>query len=223
MTSATQSNSGAAAYLAMLAAGIGKPDLIEAGDLDKREVLATVRGLLRGVERSSGSTGWLADLYQKANGPARNTTRCGTTRPHQGNQRQADADRKEPLYAIYPATACRSAIRRSASSTAGAARRSSFSTICRLSCQDEPRRDRRHRPARRAGPRGSAQGRRDHQSRPQPPAHGGAPAGAGRHSEGAGALSGSAAAAVTDRALSRRLRQHAGHGESSCSKRCGSC
>ena len=46
MTSATQSNSGASAYLAMLAAGIGKPDLIEAGDLDKGEVLATARGLL---------------------------------------------------------------------------------------------------------------------------------------------------------------------------------
>jgi Ca-activated chloride channel family protein len=64
MTSATQSNSGAAAYLAMLAAGIGKPDLIESGDLDKAEVLSTVRSLLRGVERSSGSSGWLADLYR---------------------------------------------------------------------------------------------------------------------------------------------------------------
>ena len=64
MTSATQSNSGAFAYLAMLAAGIGKPDLIESGDLDKPEVLATVRGLLKGVERSAGSSGWLADLYR---------------------------------------------------------------------------------------------------------------------------------------------------------------
>ena len=51
MTSATQSNSGAAAYLAMLASGIGKPDLIEAGDLDKQSVHATVGALLAGVER----------------------------------------------------------------------------------------------------------------------------------------------------------------------------
>src|SRR5260370_24313130 len=64
MTSATQSNSGADAYLAMLAASIGKPDLIEAGDLDKDGVLASVRALLRGVERSAGSSGWLADLYR---------------------------------------------------------------------------------------------------------------------------------------------------------------
>jgi Ca-activated chloride channel family protein len=65
MTSATQSNSGAAAYLAMLASGIGKPDLIEAGDLDKGSLHTTVRALLAGVERSSGSSGWLADLYRE--------------------------------------------------------------------------------------------------------------------------------------------------------------
>src|ERR1700761_2048083 len=63
MTSATQSNSGASAYLAMLATAIGKPDLIEAGDLEREGVVTTVRALLRGVERSSGSSGWLADLY----------------------------------------------------------------------------------------------------------------------------------------------------------------
>jgi hypothetical protein len=38
---ATQSNSGASAYLAMLASSIGKPDLIEAGDLDKEPMHAT--------------------------------------------------------------------------------------------------------------------------------------------------------------------------------------
>lgn len=103
MTSATQSNSGAAAYLAMLAAGIGKPDLIESGDLDKSEVLATVRGLLRGVERSSGSSGWLADLY-------RDGERTGAHYEAMWNYEaviketndKLIADRKEPLYAIYP-------------------------------------------------------------------------------------------------------------------------
>ena len=80
MTSATQSNSGASAYLAMLAAGIGKPDLIESGDLDKPEVLATVRSLLRGVERSSGSSGWLADLYRDRRATGAITRRCGTTK-----------------------------------------------------------------------------------------------------------------------------------------------
>jgi Ca-activated chloride channel family protein len=103
MTSATQSNSGASAYLAMLAAGIGKPDLIESGDLDKPEVLATVRGLLRGVERSSGSSGWLADLY-------RDGERTGAHHQAMWNYEaviketndKLIADGKELLYAIYP-------------------------------------------------------------------------------------------------------------------------
>jgi Ca-activated chloride channel family protein len=103
MTSATQSNSGAAAYLAMLAAGIGKPDLIESGDLDKAEVLSTVRSLLRGVERSSGSSGWLADLY-------RDGERTGAHYEAMWNYEaviketndKLTASGIEPLYAIYP-------------------------------------------------------------------------------------------------------------------------
>ncbi|MGO4716361.1 substrate-binding domain-containing protein [Bradyrhizobium sp. 2TAF24] len=103
MTSATQSNSGAAAYLAMLAAGIGKPDLIEAGDLDKPGVLATVRALLRGVERTAGSSGWLADLY-------RDGERTGADYEAMWNYEaviketndKLIADRQEPLYAVYP-------------------------------------------------------------------------------------------------------------------------
>jgi Ca-activated chloride channel family protein len=103
MTSATQSNSGASAYLAMLAAGIGKPDLIESGDLDKSEVLATVRGLLRGVERSSGSSGWLADLYREGE---RTGARYEAMWNYEAVIKETNdkliADKKEPLYAIYP-------------------------------------------------------------------------------------------------------------------------
>jgi Ca-activated chloride channel family protein len=103
MTSATQSNSGAAAYFAMLAAGIGKPDLIEAGDLDRSEVLGTVRSLLRGVERSAGSSGWLADLY-------RDGERTGAHYEAMWNYEAVIKETndkllaagQEPLYAIYP-------------------------------------------------------------------------------------------------------------------------
>ncbi|HEY4250287.1 MAG TPA: VWA domain-containing protein [Roseomonas sp.] len=63
MTSATQSNSGAAAFLAMLAAADGAPDVIEPESLDRPQVAAAVRDLLAGVERSSGSSGWLMDLF----------------------------------------------------------------------------------------------------------------------------------------------------------------
>src|SRR5215469_6369864 len=104
MTSATQSNSGASAYLAMLAAGIGKPDLIEAGDLEKPEVLATVRGLLKGVERSAGSSGWLADLYRDGE---RSGAQYQAIWNYEAVIKETNdkliAEGYEQLYAIYPA------------------------------------------------------------------------------------------------------------------------
>jgi len=63
MTSATQSNSGASAYLAMLAALLGEPDVIAPGDLDNPKLQEDIKLLLSGVERSSGSSGWLKDLF----------------------------------------------------------------------------------------------------------------------------------------------------------------
>lgn len=63
MTSATQSNSGASAYLAMLAAAFGRPDRLDPRALDDPNARAKVKALLQGVARSSGSSGWLKDLY----------------------------------------------------------------------------------------------------------------------------------------------------------------
>lgn len=103
MTSATQSNSGAAAYLAMLAAGIGKPDLIEAGDLDRPEALATARSLLRGVQRSAGSSGWLADLYRDGEKSGAHYQAIWNYEAviKETNDKLTDAG-FEPLYAVYP-------------------------------------------------------------------------------------------------------------------------
>jgi Ca-activated chloride channel family protein len=103
MTSATQSNSGASAYLAMLASAIGKPDLIEAGDLEREGVVTTVRSLLRGVERSSGSSGWLAELYLDGE---RNGTHYQAMWNYEAVIKETNdklkTDGAEPLYAIYP-------------------------------------------------------------------------------------------------------------------------
>jgi Ca-activated chloride channel family protein len=63
MTSATQSNSGASAYLAMLAAAFGKPEGLDPRALDDPAARTKVKALLKGVARSSGSSGWLEDLY----------------------------------------------------------------------------------------------------------------------------------------------------------------
>jgi Ca-activated chloride channel family protein len=88
----------------MLAAGIGKPDLIEAGDLDKPEVLATARALLKGVERSAGSSGWLADLYRDGE---RSGAHYQAIWNYEAVIKETNdkliAEGHEPLYAIYPA------------------------------------------------------------------------------------------------------------------------
>ena len=64
VTSATQSNSGATFYLAALTAFGAKPgEGLRESDLDSPVMQAEVRQLLRGADRSSGSSGWLKDYY----------------------------------------------------------------------------------------------------------------------------------------------------------------
>ncbi len=104
MTSATQSNSGASAYLAMLSSALGNKPVIEPGDLDKPDVQNAVRSLLAGVERSSGSSGWLADLYTEAAGKGVLYDAMWNYEAilKETNDKLTGMG-KEPLYAIYPA------------------------------------------------------------------------------------------------------------------------
>ncbi|MEM7686516.1 MAG: substrate-binding domain-containing protein, partial [Pseudomonadota bacterium] len=61
MTSATQSNSGASAYFGFLYARAGEPDVLTSDHLNDSQVRSDVSDLLRLVDRSSGSSGWLKD------------------------------------------------------------------------------------------------------------------------------------------------------------------
>lgn len=63
MSSATQSNSGFSAYIAMLAALAGNPEVLDESVLAQESLREDLRGLLGGVVRSAGSSGWLKDLY----------------------------------------------------------------------------------------------------------------------------------------------------------------
>lgn len=103
MTSATQSNSGASAYLAMLTSALGGKPVIEPGDLDSPKVIDAVRTLLSGVERSSGSSGWLADLYVKA---AEAGTQYDAMWNYEATIKETNdklrSSGKDILYAIYP-------------------------------------------------------------------------------------------------------------------------
>ena len=62
MTSATQSNSGASAYLAFLTALSGKDEALTADDLASDSLKESAKELLAGVDRSSGSSDWLKDM-----------------------------------------------------------------------------------------------------------------------------------------------------------------
>jgi Ca-activated chloride channel family protein len=104
MTSATQSNSGASAYLAMLASAFGDGSRLDPKALDDDAAKAKVKALLGGVARSSGSSGWLSDLYVKTatGGQPFDAMWNYEFMLKQANDQLKQAG-QEPLYAIYPA------------------------------------------------------------------------------------------------------------------------
>jgi Ca-activated chloride channel family protein len=63
MTSATQSNSGASAYLGFLSGLAGSPEVLTQDILTQPAVQTNIRELLAGVERSSGSSEWLKTMF----------------------------------------------------------------------------------------------------------------------------------------------------------------
>jgi Ca-activated chloride channel family protein len=100
MTSATQSNSGASAYLGFLYAFAGSPQALSAADLQKPEVESKIKRILGSVDRSAGSSGWLKDLFiQKyAIYDAMFNYEAVLIETNQELLKEG----KEPLYLIYP-------------------------------------------------------------------------------------------------------------------------
>lgn len=100
MTSATQSNSGASAYLAFLYAFAGSPDVLTSEDLNNPAVAEKIKRILGSVDRSSGSSGWLKDLclnrYEECDAMVNYEAVI-----IEANQQLTRLGR-EPLYAIYP-------------------------------------------------------------------------------------------------------------------------
>ena len=100
MTSATQSNSGASAYFGFLSAMAGSPDVLSIEHLENKEVRDQVRRLLKTVDRSSGSSGWLRDLVVQS------YDRFDAMVNYEALVIEANQDLEsrglEPFYAIYP-------------------------------------------------------------------------------------------------------------------------
>lgn len=100
MTSATQSNSGASAYLAFMTALRGGDQPLSEEDLNNTELKDSVAKLLSGVDRSSGSSDWLKDMV------VANPDRFDSMVNYESLVIQADKALKkaghDPLVAIYP-------------------------------------------------------------------------------------------------------------------------
>ncbi|MDR2661938.1 MAG: substrate-binding and VWA domain-containing protein [Treponema sp.] len=98
MTSATQSNSGASAYIGFLYAFLDSPEMVRSGDLDDPGLQKSVAELLKGINRSSGSSDWLKDLFLSSDYDAMVNYESLIISAN----RQLKEDGREPLYAVYP-------------------------------------------------------------------------------------------------------------------------
>lgn len=98
MTSASQSNSGASAYIGFLYAMLDNPSTLTIQDLQKPELAVKMKSLLSGVNRSSGSSEWLKDLFLKADFDAMVNYEAVLI----DTNKSLIAANKEPLYLIYP-------------------------------------------------------------------------------------------------------------------------
>ena len=101
MTSATQSNSGACAYLGMLNAILGNPSRpMNESDLADAALQDQVRRFLGQVNRGSGSSGWLKTFFQE-NYDLLDGMFNYEAMIIEFNQ-WAEQNGREPLYVVYP-------------------------------------------------------------------------------------------------------------------------
>jgi Ca-activated chloride channel family protein len=100
MTSATQSNSGAMAYLGYLYAFAGRPEVLTSNSLQDPAVRDKIKRILGTINRSAGSSGWLKDLFlQQYDGYDAMVNYESLI--IEANQALTKSGR-EPLYAVYP-------------------------------------------------------------------------------------------------------------------------
>ena len=98
MTSATQSNSGASAYIGFLYALLGNPEVITSEDLQDETLQTEIRELLSGVDRSSGSSDWLKDMFLEGDYDAMVNYECLIIQANEELEARGD----ETLYTVYP-------------------------------------------------------------------------------------------------------------------------
>ncbi|MGD9732788.1 MAG: substrate-binding domain-containing protein [Desulfamplus sp.] len=100
MTSATQSNSGASAYIGLLFGLAGKPDVLDSKHLADSKLQSDIKEIFGAMERGSGSSGWLNEMfiskYDTLNAMFNYESMVIAL------NKQLESQKKEPLYVIYP-------------------------------------------------------------------------------------------------------------------------
>ncbi|MBF0379053.1 MAG: substrate-binding domain-containing protein [Desulfamplus sp.] len=100
MTSATQSNSGASAYIGLLFGLAGKPDVLDSKHLADSKLQSDIKEIFGAMERGSGSSGWLNEMfiskYDNLNAMFNYESMVIAL------NKQLESQKKEPLYVIYP-------------------------------------------------------------------------------------------------------------------------
>ena len=98
MPNPTSTNSGASAYLGLLATLAGNPEVLTVENLQDENLKTELKTLFTGLERSSGSEDFLEELLLKEDYEAVVTYESSIINMN----KQLVASGKEPLYAIYP-------------------------------------------------------------------------------------------------------------------------
>ncbi|MDO5690271.1 MAG: VWA domain-containing protein [Tissierellia bacterium] len=98
MTSATQSNSGASAYLGFLSGLAGSPEVLTQEILRDPQLQQRITQLLAGVERSSGSSEWLKTMFLAGDYDAMVNYESLMITTNEELIRRGE----EPLYVVYP-------------------------------------------------------------------------------------------------------------------------
>ncbi|MBF0113106.1 MAG: VWA domain-containing protein [Desulfamplus sp.] len=100
MTSATQSNSGASAYIGLLFGLAGKPDVLDSKHLADTKLQSDIKEIFGAMERGSGSSGWLNEMfgskYDELNAMFNYESMVIAL------NKELISQGKEPLYVIYP-------------------------------------------------------------------------------------------------------------------------
>lgn len=98
MSNPTQTNTGATAYLGLLATLAGNPEVLRENNLEDENLKNDLTSLFTGLERSSGSEDFLEKLFLKGNYEAVVTYEFSIINMN----KKLVAQGKEPLYILYP-------------------------------------------------------------------------------------------------------------------------